>query len=177
MLCSIGCRATDGGFVRPGADLRKMGKVAVLPFENMTSDRFAGRKIQNLMVTEILGSGCLEVVEPGEIYKVIRTAELLTFNALNIENVKLLGERLSVPAIVLGSVHSYGVTRGAAISYPEVTIHCMLLDTASGEILASTQCTSGGTSFWTRHFKAEGATLDETAETAVKTIVRSLLSR
>lgn len=175
-MFSIGCR-TDRTFVRPGTDFRKIGKVAILPFENMTNDKFAGRKIQNLMVTEVLRSGTLDVIEPGEIYKIIRTADLLTFNSLNIENVKLIGERLNVPAIVLGSVHAYGVTRGASVSYPEVTIHCMLLDTTSGEILASTQCTSGGADFWSRHLKAEGATLDETAETAVKTVVRSLFSR
>lgn len=177
LLALSACAPSARTYIRPGIDLRTVTKVAVMPFENLTTDRYAGKKIQNLMITELLRTRRVDVVEPGEIYKIIRASDLLSLNALSIENIKNIGRQLNVQAVLLGSVHAFGVARGVTVSYPEVTLHCMLFDTASGAILASTEQTSGGTGFWTRHFKAEGPTLDETAEDAVKVIVRSIFLR
>jgi hypothetical protein len=44
----------------------------------------------------------------------------------------------------------------------------MMLDTESGDIIWSTWHSTGGASFWTRHFGAEGRTLDETSSRVVK---------
>lgn len=168
------CVPATKAYLRPGVDLRQITKVAVMPLENLTNDRFAGKKIQHLMITELLRSGQVDVIEPGEVFKVLRSAAIPYVSALDIENIKFIGQQLRVSAVVVGSVHAFGVTRGVTVSYPEVTIHCMVVETTSGAIIASTQYTSGGASFWSRHFKAEGPTLDETAEDAATAIVRSL---
>lgn len=161
-------------YLRSGVDIRQITKVAVMPFENLTNDPYAGKKVQDLMITELLRRGRVDVIEPGEVLNAMRSAGITSISALHIENIKIIGQRLRVPAVVVGSVHAFGLVRGVTISYPEVTIHCIVVETTSGAIIASTQYTSGGTSFWGRHFKAEGPTLGETAEDAVKVIVRSL---
>lgn len=168
------CARATRAYLRPGVDLRQITKVAIMPFENLTNDRFAGKKVQHLMIMELLRSGRVDAIEPGEALNVLRSSGITSVDALNIDNIKLVGKQLSVPAVVVGSVHAFGVSRGVTISYPEVTIHCIVVETTSGAIIASTEHTSGRTSFWSRHFKAEGPTLGETAEDAVRIIVRSL---
>lgn len=175
-LALSSCKTLPKAYIRPGSNLNQINRLAVMPFENLTNDRFAAKKVQNLMVMELLHTGQFDVIEPGEVVKAVRT-DSVSINSLSIDEIKSIGQQLGVPAIMAGSVNAYGVTRGVTISYPEVTISCLILDTATGNIIASSEYTSGGTSFWSRHLKAEGATLDETAQNATKILVRSLFQK
>ena len=74
----------------------------------------------------------------------------------------------------MGSVETFMMSRGISVPYPEVTINLRLLESATGGILWSVSHTSGGPSFWTRHFGAEGAALDETSGKVVKEALDTL---
>ena len=50
-------------YVHPGLDPATMKRVAVLPFENLSTDRVVGEKALRLLVLELLASGVYEVVE------------------------------------------------------------------------------------------------------------------
>ena len=54
-------------FTNPKFDFGFVERVAVLPFENLSNDRQAGARVTRLMITELLASGALDVVEPGEV--------------------------------------------------------------------------------------------------------------
>jgi hypothetical protein len=73
-----------------------------------------------------------------------------------------------------GSVEAYGISRGISVSYPEVSINLMLVEASSGNVMWSVCHTSGGPSFWTRHFGAEGISLSEAATKVVKEAIDTL---
>ncbi len=74
----------------------------------------------------------------------------------------------------MGSVGAFEISKGISVSYPEVSVYLMLLESTSGNIIWSVWHTTGGASFWTRHFGAEETTLDETSKKVVKEAIDTL---
>lgn len=67
LLVATGCSGNPKPteFVNPRFDFGFVERVAVLPFENLSSDRQAGARATRLLITELLATGTLDVVEPG----------------------------------------------------------------------------------------------------------------
>jgi len=160
-------------YIRPDVDIRSIRRIAVLPLESLTPDEYAGEKIRGLVISELLARG-VDVVEPGEVTRVLRELKVRSVRAVTVEDLRKIGKRLNVKAVMTGSVGAFGMSRGISASYPEVAIHLMLLDTSSGNIIWSVWNTAGGPSFWTRHFGTEGITLSETARKVVKETIDAL---
>ncbi|NOZ24843.1 MAG: hypothetical protein GXO94_01965 [Nitrospirae bacterium] len=172
VLSVWGCSGPEH-YIRPDADIRGLKKIAVLPLESLTVDENAGEKIRGMLISELLARG-VDVVEPGEVTRALREMKIRSLRGVTAEDIKGLGRRLNVKAVMTGSVAAYGMSRGIATSYPEVSIHLMLLDTSTGSIVWSVWHTAGGPSFWTRHFGTEGGTVSETARKAVREAVGAL---
>ena len=160
-------------FVRQKTDIDKIKKVAVMPFENFTSDGYAGEKIRRIVITELLLRG-IDVVEPGEVTRILRDSNARSLGSIKGTDLQNIGKTLGVDAVMSGSVEAFGTGRGVSVSYPEVSIQLMLVDVSSGSIIWSVQHTVGGASFWTRHFGSEGITLSEAARKAVKEAIAAL---
>ncbi|MEC4685281.1 MAG: hypothetical protein VST71_06085 [Nitrospirota bacterium] len=160
-------------YIRPDVDVRNIRKIAVLPLETLTTDEYAGEKIRGLVISELINRG-VDVIEPGEVTRVLRELKVGSLRGITIEDIQKIGEKLNVKAVMMGSVGAFGISRGITASYPEVSIHLMILDTSSGNIIWSAWNTAGGPSFWTRHFGTEGITLSETARKVVKETIDAL---
>jgi TolB-like protein len=172
LLFLCGC-AQQQHFVRQGTDLEHIRSVAVLPFANFTRDDFAGEKIRRIVITELLTRG-VDVTEPGEVTKLLRELNVMTLRSIKTKEIQKLGETLEVDAVMSGSVEAFGISKGINVTYPEVTINLMLLDTGSGKIIWSVRDSTGGASFWTRHFGAEGISLSEAAQKTVKEAIDTM---
>ncbi len=173
LLLMAGCSGPRQ-YVREDAGVRTIKKIAVLPLASLTADENAGEKIRGLVISELLSRG-VDVVEPGEVTRALLEMKVRSLGALTVDDFKALGKRLKVKALMTGSVAAYGMSRGITTTYPEVSIHLMLIDTSNGEIVWSVWHTAGGPSFWTRHFGTEGLTLSETARKAVREAIGALL--
>jgi len=160
-------------FVRQKTDIDKVKKVAVMPLENFTSDEYAGEKIRRIVITELLLRG-IDVVEPGEVTRVLKDSSAKSLSSVRAADMQSIGKTLGVDAVMTGSVEAFGMSKGISVTYPEVSIHLILLEVSTGNIIWSVQYTSGGASFWTRHFGSEGITLSEAARKAVKEAVATL---
>lgn len=171
LVVLLGC--VQAPITRPETDIDPIKKIAVLPFENFTADRYAGEKMRRIVITELLSEG-VEVIEPGEVTRLLKEMELRSLSSLGVPEIQELGKTLGVEAVMAGSVEAFGISQGISVSYPEVTINLMLLDASSGTILWSVRSTSGGANFWTRHFGAEGMSLSETARKVVKKAFNTL---
>ncbi|VAX30261.1 hypothetical protein MNBD_NITROSPIRAE03-1459 [hydrothermal vent metagenome] len=167
-----GC-GSPGQYIRPDVDIRSIRKIAVLPLETLTTDEYAGEKIRGMVISELLTRG-VDVIEPGEVTRVLRELKIRSLGGITIEDIRKIGERLNVKAVMMGSVGAFGISRGITTSYPEVSIHLMMLDTSTGNIIWSAWNTAGGPGFWTRHFGTEGLTLSETAGKVVKETIDAL---
>lgn len=167
LIYMYGCLGGKRHYTRPDTDIVNIKKIAVLPFENFTSDKHADEKVRSMVIIELLSRG-MDVIEPGEVIKTLLESNVRSVHSISVSDIQNMGDSLGTEAVIMGSVESFGMSRGITVSYPEVTIHLMMLDTKTGNIIWSTWHSTGGASFWTRHFGTEGSTLDETSSRVVK---------
>ncbi|MBI4843220.1 MAG: DUF799 family lipoprotein [Nitrospirae bacterium] len=160
-------------YVRPGFDKASVKKIAVLPFENYTEDKFAGQKMRAKVMIELLNSG-FEVVEEGEVTRILKELKVYQVASITVSDIQELGKRLGIDAVVKGSTGEMEDKKGVALTYPEVSINLSILDAKSGDIVWSVSHSAGGPSFWTRHFGTEGDTLDKAAYKVVKESINTL---
>jgi hypothetical protein len=160
-------------FVRKNTDFSNIQKIAVMPLENFTPDRYAAAKIRSMIMIELLSKG-IDVTESGQVISSMRELKIRSVAGMSVEEMKDIGRMLGVDALVMGSVETYGISRGISVSYPEASIRLTLIGSQDGLALWSIWHTAGGADFWTRHFGAEGGTLDETAGIVVKEALGTL---
>jgi len=152
-------------YMRPKVNIDEVGKIGVLPFENFTSDKFAGEKMRGAIISGLLVRG-VSIIEPGEITRILRVRKIRSLNSITAEDVRNICGDLKIDALITGAVSAYGREKGVSYPYHEVSIHLTMLEGEGGNIVWSVWQTVGGPSFWTRHFGAEGKTLTETARLA-----------
>lgn len=154
-------------YKRQGFDAREMKKVAVLPLDPLAADRNAGERFRMAIIAELLSKG-VDIVEPGEVIRVMVDMDLKALRGLTVENIQEIGRRLEADYVMTGSVGSYSIRKGVEVSYPDVSLNLILYEISSGEIVGSVWHSTGGPSFSSRHFGAEGRTLNEAVREVVK---------
>lgn len=179
LLCLLvliaGCRSGMPSYhIREDMDMSFIKKVAVLPLANLTGDQFSDETVRHIVISELLASGMLDVVIPGESNKAIAMLRTNSISSPDIEQIKELGRVLKVEAVITGAVEQYGFTRHGAIAVPEVTITLMMADTATGSIIWSVTRTRGKASFAVRHFGARSKTMSETVLEVVRDALHTL---
>jgi TolB-like protein len=177
LLISSGCgggTGTPGFYINQNIDFSFIKKVAVLPFENLTNERFAGDMVRQVVISELLATELVEVSVPGDPIAAIENLRLKPEDPLSAEQIKTVGKALKVQAVILGAVEKYGEIRDGNISAPEVSITLMMADTSSGSIIWSVTKTRGGASFWARHFGSRSDTLSETVLKVVREALQTL---
>lgn len=168
-----GCAVAPKHYTRPDFDPVGIKAVAVLPFENFTSDDFANEKIRRSLIIELLKRN-IDVVEPGEVLRGLNEMKVPSIGSIKVKDIQDIGSRFDVKEVIMGSVETFRMSKGISVTFPEVTINMRMLESSTGNILWSVSHTSGGPSFWTRHFGAEGAALDETSGKVVKEALDTL---
>ena len=167
------CGCAQDYFVRETSVISDIQRLAVLPFENYTGDPYADEKIRRIVITDLLSRG-IDVVEPGEVTSILKELKIMHMSSITKSELQKIGEMLGVKAVMLGSVEAFGISQGINVRYPEVTINLMLIETNSGNIIWSVRRSTGGASFWTRHFGSEGISLSEAARKTVKETIDTL---
>ncbi|MEJ2191229.1 MAG: hypothetical protein P8Y39_02620 [Nitrospirota bacterium] len=169
-LVLAGCGYRPSAHVAPGVDMKGIREVGVLPMDNLTGEKGADEKVRQAVMSELLAHG-IRIVEPGEVNSVLIDLQIRSLRTLTAEEMRQIGGRLHVDAIVAGAVSAYEMHKGSRVTYPEVSIHLTLYDANTGHIIASSWHNAGGASFSVRHFGAEPLTVSETARKVVKEAV------
>ena len=171
-----GCKSADGPIyhMREDIDFSYYQKVAVLPMNNLTNDKSAGEIVRQLIASELLASGLVDVVVPGEVSSALSKMSITDVSSMTKKQMKTLGELIRVQAIIMGSVEQYGEVRSGNVSAPEVTITLIMADTGSGDIVWSITNTHGGADFMSRHFGAKSMTMSETVLFVVREAIDTL---
>lgn len=175
LICS-GCarRGVPSFYINPDVDFSFIKNVVVLPLDNLTNDRFAGEVVRHVVISELLASGLVDVMVPGEAIAAVENLKLKPGQSPNAEQIRALGKALKVQAVILGAVEKYGEERMGNISAPEVTVTLMMADTSSGSIIWSVTKTRGGAGFLARHFGARSETMSETTLNVVRQALHTL---
>jgi len=165
-------------FTNPNFNFAFVQRVAVLPFDNQTNDRQAGPRATRLTITELLASGAVEVVEPGEVQMALNkvTGTALGRSVLpSTEQMIALGKALNVQGIVMGTVTQSENLRSGTVPIPVVTLDMHMVETETGAtVWATTQSEKGG-SFSARVLGTGGEPLAETTRKCVQAALETLV--
>jgi TolB-like protein len=175
LLLMTGCRTTRNTqtqFLHKNADLGAIGKVAVLPFDNLSQERTAGDKVQKIFYLELLSLDVFEVAEPGQVTKVLRSSSM---DVLGPAEFQKLGKELGVDGVFVGSVVDFAEGRTGTTPTPDVTIQLRLIETATGATIWSAGQTRSGASASTRLFGVGGESLTEAARRVLRSELQTLL--
>ncbi len=125
--------AAAGPYRTMARELAKAGlkhdvrRVAVLPFSPIDgSSSLEGEGVAEHLVTELVRSGKLEVVERGLLAKVMKEHALMATGAIRRDQVSKVGEMWGADAIVTGSF---------SISGGKVLLHTRMIEVGSGRAL------------------------------------------
>jgi hypothetical protein len=174
LLYACASRGTPSFYIRQDYDFSYIKKVAVLPLDNLTNEKFAADAVRQVVICEFLSTGLVDVTVPGEADAAVDKLGVKSIRSLNAEQIKTVGNVLKVQAVVLGAVDKFGEVRIGNISAPEVTITLMMADASSGSIIWSVTKTGGGASFMARHFGARSETMSEAVIRVVKEAIQTL---
>ena len=155
-------------YIHPTADMTYIKTVAVVPFENLTQEKGAGGKVMNVVATEVLRRGVFDVVEFGEVTKVLREEGFKGDGLISKRVAEGAAKRLNVQAFIVGSVEEYGVSRTGGSSYPEAAVSLKLIDAKSYKILWEATHSVKGTTLLDRLF---GISKKSTSDLAKELVV------
>ncbi len=167
-----GLRTTQ--FLHPDFNFAFVERVAVVPLENLSDDTQAATRATRLLVTELLASGAVEVVEPGEVRAALARIPGADPTPSS-EQVVALGKALGVQAVVTGSVTQSENMRSGTVVVPVVTVDLHLVETESGQpVWAATESVRGGGA-GAKLLGTGGEPISETTRRCVRRLVRRLV--
>ncbi|MDA3834234.1 MAG: hypothetical protein PF495_12655 [Spirochaetales bacterium] len=135
LLLFSGC-SRPMSYIHPAADLTYIKTVAIVPLKNLTQEKNAECKVMDVVAAEALRRGVFDVVEFGEVSKILRAEGFKEGEGIISKSVaERGGKRLNVQAFIVGSVAEYGVSRAGGSLYPEVSLSLKLVDARSYKIL------------------------------------------
>lgn len=179
VLASVFLLSACGGvrptlFVNPQFNFSFVEKVAVFPFENFSGDQQAGVRATRLFITELLASGAVEVVEPGQVAEAVNRVAGIGPTP-STEQIVALGKSLGVQALLLGSVNQAENVRAGTVMVPVITLDVHLVETETGAAVWAATRTEKGSGFGAQVLGTGGEPISETMRRCVRKMVRSLV--
>lgn len=137
MLLVAGCAKSS---LQPYASSDfKAGKMAILPFDNLSAAQGAAKTMENLVLVEFLRLPLFTIVEPGEVSAALSEARVRLATNMPKETVIKLGKDLGVDLLMLGVVHEHEMKRfsgaGGGGESPVVAVSVRILETQTGRIV------------------------------------------
>jgi TolB-like protein len=180
LLCVIalsaalaGCAATHTtSFLHPEFDFSQVERVAVVPFEDLSNEPGTGSYVSRVFLTELLATGAFDVVEPGEVTRIIGEQSRGRSAELTYDQIKKVGTDLNVQAVVFGTVGESADLPSGGVGGHTVSLDVRMVEVATGSTIWSAVVNTGGPGFFARLFGAG----DQTRGTAVRTAVRKAIS-
>ena len=132
-----GCGASTRVYTHPEADMSYYLKVGVVPFQNLSSDRFAGEKFSAEFTTALLASNKFEVVEQGIFVNALVQiiGARTTADGLTADQLKRISEITGVQAVFEGVVTQYDMSPGGGNYFPVISVEARMIDTETGTIV------------------------------------------
>ncbi len=164
-------------YINPSANFSYVKKVAILPLNNLSDDRYAAERVRNTLTIALLAKRMFDVVDQGEVTKVVgfvfREAGYEEGRAVPVdrETIKMIGERLGVQAVIVGSVDDYssGYSGGTVLA-----LSLRMLDVSSGIILWEARVTGKGENFWRSILGVGSVERNELTRRIVNTALKTL---
>jgi len=112
-LILAGCAASSQNGLGHGSPGPRVLRMAVVPFKNVSGTPGAGAVVSYLFINEIATSGAFEVIEPGEVRRVL-IAQRSMGGGMDAETASALREELGADLILGGVVETHRPENGLA---------------------------------------------------------------
>jgi TolB-like protein len=113
-------------------------RVAIIALDNVTDQQHVGDICTSMLLSELWQRG-YEVIEPGEITRIMAELRSSPRGQVTADEIALLRQRLQVDWIVTGSAHrSSSMSTGSAETVPYIEVGLRLIDAISGRVMAAT---------------------------------------
>jgi hypothetical protein len=175
-LCLVpACASTESTgslYIHPNADWSNYKRVAVLPLENLTNERYAAERVREVLNVELNAQGLFEALELGEVNRSLRTQGIVVLTEIGPEQAQALGKELGVQALMLGSVMEFDARRTGTVSLPDIALSLRMIDVETGLPIWAITDARAGAKLSTRLF---GIGEESQTEATVR-LVRDVLS-
>lgn len=167
-------RSAEVTYRDPQMDFSLIRKVAVLPFENLTTATTAAERVRDVFMTMMQATGSSYVIPPGEVARGVDRASVSHPTRPTAEEVVNLGKVVSVDAVITGVVREYGEVRSGSSSAGVVSISLQMMETQTGKVIWSASATRGGVDTADRLFGGGGQPMDQVTADAVRDLLDRL---
>ena len=177
-LLMTGCAASrHTTYLDPQFDFGSIERVAIIPFENLSSDQGSSRYVTRLFFTELLAQKVFDIVEPGEVSAYMGGHPGMTGQSaeLSLDQIKDLAKTLNVQAIIFGSVGESSDLRSGNVSTHVVSISARMVNAETGSTVWSSSVNTGGPGFFARLFGFGEKTRGSAERGAVQKLIGSLV--
>ncbi|MEK6986733.1 MAG: GNA1162 family protein, partial [Candidatus Thermoplasmatota archaeon] len=169
-----GMRSAEVTYRDPKMDFSLVQKVAVLPFENLTTANTAAERVRDVFMTMMQATGSAYIIPPGEVARGVDRASVAHATSPTAEDVVNLGKVVGVDAVITGVVREYGEVRSGSSSAGVVSVSLQMMETQTGKVVWSASATRGGVDAADRLFGGGGQPMDQETADAVRDLLESL---
>ena len=135
VLLALSCGPKPEVYFKKNVSFAPSKTIAILPFNNYSGKEDAGKQVANMFLVELLKKPYLNVLEPGEVDKVMREERIRSSEQVDFSTAKIFKERLDADYILIGAVNEFNyLTRGDRET-PLVGFSVRLVDTNNGQIV------------------------------------------
>jgi hypothetical protein len=177
LALAAGCagkRPAEVTYHDPNMDFSLLQKVAVLPFENLTTTTAAADRVRDVFMTMMQATGAMYVMPPGEVARGVDRASVARPAAPTAEEVVNLGKVVGVDAVITGVLREYGEVRSGSTSAGVVSLSVQMMETQTGKVVWSASSTRGGVDAADRLFGGGGQPMDQVTADAVRDLLDGL---
>lgn len=169
-----GCATRTDVFRDQSMDFGSIRTVAVMPLANYSRDQQASDRVRDVLVTDLLATGSIYVIPPGELARGMAGAGIANPAAPSVDEIVRLCRAVKADAVVTGSIREYGEIRSASAVSQVISLSMQMIEGQTGKIIWSASTTEGGISVKDRLLGGGGEPLNVITEKAVHDILTKL---
>lgn len=163
LLFLVGCAAspTPKDYTNQTMDFSAVRTVAVLPFQNLTSDDQAAERVRDAFTGMLLSTEVIYVLPPGEVARGILRVGIRTPQTPTVEEITKLKGVLGIDAVITGVLREYGSVRSGSAEANLVSLSLQMVETQTGATVWSASSTRGGITMADRMLGSGGRPMND----------------
>jgi polysaccharide biosynthesis protein PelC len=175
-LLLSGCASTRATvFVNPEFGFAGVERVAIIPFENLTSDQGVGDFVARLFMTELLAKKAFDIVEPGDVSKFVAAHAVMKASEQPVETIQEMGKTLNVQALIFGTVGESTQFRAGSLTTHVISLNLRMVSTETGSTVWSASVNTTGPGFFSRLLGVGEQSRGSAVRLAVRRAIKSLV--
>lgn len=172
--CSGGGSNISENYHDPDMDFALLRTIAVMPFDNLTTDRMAAARVRNTFMTSLFATGVVYVIPSGEVVRGIKRAGIENPVIPSAEEIAKLAAIIKADAVITGVVNEYGQVRSATTTANVISVSMQMIEKESRKVVWTASTTKGGISAWDRLFGGGGRPMEDVTEAAINDLINKL---